>query len=261
MKKALCVLLATVMCLALFVGCDSRPEATQGTSQTQPLNPASSATRNTDPVSVVDGPFDGLSAFLDNEQFVPGLSQKAFREQVEGYRYEGASLADHVMGSNYDGVYGGGYRGVGKLFSYRNDYQTTEDELFANYSNTFYTMVPLEGLKLPYGIAFTDTVKDAFEKMSLKFDPCTEFVANEGSDTDMTLFRDDKITLTLRDMGREKSPVEYLMRFKLIYTEVYTVQRADGRTATVTREVELAFSTIDDTLYRVSMYVNEYYKR
>ena len=76
MKKMWCFLLVAVICSGLLAGCDSQPSTT-------------STIRNTEPVSVVEGPFDDLSAFLDNEQFVPGLSQTAFVNQLEKYRYSG----------------------------------------------------------------------------------------------------------------------------------------------------------------------------
>lgn len=268
MKKTWCLLFVAVICLSLLVGCGSAtaPVTSNSTATqmqenptTQPIPTTSVATKNTEPVSIVEGSFDGLSAFLDNENFVPGVSQASFLAQLEKYRYEGKTVLELCPGYHYDGPNGGGYSGRNAQLSYRNDYEVTEDQQHANYNNYFQTAVPLEGMALPYGIEFTDTVYDAFEKMNLAIDPHKDFVTDEGSDICMTLFRDSSVKLMLLDMGREKSPVEYLMRYILVYTEEYTAQRADGRTVTVTRKLELAFSMEDDTLYYVSLYVNEYF--
>ena len=269
MKKIGCLLLIAVICLGLLAGCESADAKVTSHSNTKPtqLIPITSfTTPSTETVPSVgdpnlDGPFDGLSAFLDSENFVPGVSQSDFCDQLEKYRYDGKTVLELAIGYHYDSPDGGGYAGRNNQLDYRNDYEVTEDQQHANYNNYFKTVVPLEGMSLPYGIVFTDTVYDALEKMNLTIDPHKDFVADEGSDICMTLFQNGGTKLTLLDMGREKSPVEYLMRYILVYTEEYTVQRADGRIATVTRKLELAFSMDEDTLYWVSLYVNEYFKR
>lgn len=202
-----------------------------------------------------------FSEFLDNEKFVPRMSQEEFKDQMGKYSYEGTPVLDIIAGFFYDGLQGGGFAAGGEHFGFKNDY-TAEDNV-ANYSNRIWTKVQLEGLTLPYGIDFDDSLSEVFQKMESTINPYSAFYADENSTTDMTLYSDEKAKLVFQDLKRTQVPVEYEMPYVLIYSEAYTTQLDDGRPDTVERTIKLSFSDKDgtaDTLELFEMRVAERYE-
>lgn len=247
MKKSL-LLLIVVFCLFSLIGC-STPE--QESSDKNPVN----LSPNTD-ITV-------FSQFFDSENFVPGISQGVFLEQMGKYSYEGMTVSESALGYFYDGPYGGGYKAGGELFGFHNDY-TVKDNL-VSYSNQFSTKVELDGLKLPYEIDFKDSLADVFQKMGNPINPYDDFCADKGSYTDMTLYRDDHATFIFQDMKRVAEPVDYEMPYILIYSETYPIKRADGHSAFVERKIKMSFldkdGTENDLIGFFEIIVNETYER
>ena len=243
MKKLLLFFLVIVFCISAFIGCSD--------SETVNLIPSTD--------------IDVFSQLLDIENFVPGISQGDFIEQMSRYRCGSIPITDFIAGFHYDGFTGGGYRAGGEFFGFENCYEAIDND--ANYSNQFWTKVQLNGLELPYGIDFDDSLTEVLQKIGITVDPYTAFSADENSSTDMTLYRDNDESLVFKDMKRAQEFVENEMPYVLIYTETYATKRADGRNATVERTVKLSFLDKDSTenetdiLGMVGLSVCEKYKR
>lgn len=182
-----------------------------------------------------------FSKYLDDMKFVPGLSQSNFIFLLEQFRYKNEKVTDVVMGVNYDGPYGGGWQGTAEQFEIYNDYKVSEDNTYATYSNRFCTKVPLEGMELPYGITFDDSLDAAFRKIGIGVNIDKDFVANDDSGTEMTLYSKDGISFVVQDLNRTKEPVDYELPYVLIYIEHYNIKQSNGNIITVERMVKLSF--------------------
>lgn len=246
MKKLLLFFLTMILCLSALMGCSS-PDNQESVSDIINRSPNMDTTV--------------FSHFLDNENFVHRVSQGSFIEQMEKYIHDGTPITELVEGYHYDGAYGGGYRAGGKLFGFRNEF-AVKDKV-AKYSNQFWTKVQLDGLELPYGIKLNDSLSDAFQKIGITINPYNGFSADENSYTDMTFYRDDKVTFVFKDLKRTQEPVEYEMPYVLIYSEVYNIELSDGRPATVERTIKMSFgdndAPQDDALGLVEISVDEIY--
>ncbi len=244
MKRTLLILLTTVICLSPLAGCDSKKPEEQ---------------KNVDLIPNTN--IFGFSEFLDNETFIPGVSQGDFMDHIEKYTYNGEKL--EIAGFHYDSRYGGGMGFNGSYYGGRNDYTVTDDEKYAIYSNSFYTLVELDNLDLPYGISFEDTLADAFAKIGIDKDPYEGFVSDEDEAWIMTLRDDGKTKLEFTNyklMPGESGKALY--DYELKYSETYQTVRADGREATVTRYVKMSFNDEEGNVFAmVQLYVEERYER
>ena len=248
MKKLLLLFLTMIFCLSALTGCSS-PDNKESENET--------VNRSTNMDIAV------FSQFLDRENFVPSVSQGIFIDQMGKYSHDGTPITENVAGYYYDGAYGGGYSSGGKLFGFRNDF-TAKDKV-AKYSNQLWTKVQLNGLELPYGIQLNDSLSDVFQKMEIGINPYNGFSADEDSYTDMTLYRDGKVTFIFKDLKRTQEPVEFEMPYVLVYSEVYDIELSDGRPATVERTIKMSFwdkdAPQDDVLGLVEISVTESYRR
>ena len=214
-----------------------------------------------EPINTIpDADIPAFTAWLDNEGFIPGLSQGEMIQKMETYTQNGESVANQALGLHYDDYNGGGYAAFSDNFGFRNDYQASDNKKTADYTNTFYTRVPLDGLALPCGIEFEDTLRDVLNKLSISTDPSASFTADEGSDTVMTLYRDERYTLVFKNFLLSKEPIEVDIPYELIFTENYTFTLESGRESNVTRTVKLTFTPEDKVLHEFSVEVHENYK-
>lgn len=197
-----------------------------------------------------------FSQYLNDVNFVPGLSQGSFIHQVEGYAYNDTAVTDIIAGMNYDGPSGGGWQATGDLFGFYNDYKVTDDEKYANYSNSLYSKVQLKGLPLPYNIKFGDSLDDVFEVIGIGLDQYGNFTPDKNSDTDITLYSNDTETLLFQNLKLTKEPVDYEFPFVLTYTETYNVQQDGGKSIVVHRVIKLSFDD-DANFGLVEISVNE----
>lgn len=228
MKKLFILMMAMILCLSAFCGCSS-PDKKELEKEKINRSPSMDITV--------------FAQFLDNENFVHSVSQGSFIEQMGKYSHDGTPINEIVLGYHYDGPYGGGYRAGGELFGFRNDF-TSKDKV-AKYSNQFWTKFSLDGLELPYGIEVGDSLSKAFEKIGITINPYNGFFADENSNTDMTLYRDDRVTFVFKDLKRTQEPVEFEMPYVLVYSEVYDIELSDGRPASVERTIKMSFSDKD----------------
>ena len=188
-----------------------------------------------------------LSAYLDEEGFVPGMSQSDFIAKAE------AIEGGEVEGMHYDGVQGGGWQAGGAFAYYTNDYRANDEEKYAIYSNTVTMLAESEGLKLPAGIRFSDTLADVLKKLSVEGDPLNEFSPDPGRTDVMTLYAEGNVTLRLarvNDVG---------ISLRLEFTERSVRSMDDGRVETVTRRVDFSFAGENGTLKNFIVGVTERY--
>lgn len=188
-----------------------------------------------------------LSAYLDEEGFVPGMSQSDFIAKAE------AIEGGEVEGMHYDGVQGGGWQAGGAFAYYTNDYRANDEEKIAIYSNTVTMLAESEGLKLPAGIFFSDTLADVLKKLSVEGDPVNEFSPDPGRTDVTTLYAEGNVTLRLarvNDVG---------ISLRLEFTERSVRSMDDGRVETVTRRVDFSFAGENGTLKNFFVGVTERY--
>lgn len=185
-----------------------------------------------------------LSAYLDEEGFVPGMSQAEFiakAEEIEG---------GEVEGMHYDGVQGGGWQAGGTFAYYTNDYRADEEQKYAVYSNAVTMLAESEGLKLPAGIRFSDTLADVLKKLAVEGDPVNEFSPDPGETDVTTLYAEGNVTLRLARVGIS-------LRLEFIERSARTMD--DGRIDTVTRRVRFSFADENGTLKNYFIIVTERY--
>ena len=189
-----------------------------------------------------------LSAYLDKEGFVAGMSQQSFVEKVETIEGEKVGVLQ------WDGVNGGGCEINSTNGSYSNGYVAKEDEGEAVYYNTISVKAKLKGLKLPAGIRFSDTMSKVLKKLSVEGDPVGEFTPDPGKTDEMTLYAEGNVTLKLTD--RRLTPTEteetepgtvacsWDVPYPLVlrFSEVTSRPLDYDRTETVTRTVSFAFA-------------------
>lgn len=218
MKKRMITGLALVLCFCMLAGCKA-PDA----------------------VST-----DGFIEFLDNENFVPEVGQGDFIDQIGKYRYEGTPLSEHLSGGYfYDGA-NSGYHCLGKDFGIKNDFHVDDGQDVATYTNWFYTCIPLEGLQLPYGIDFTDTLDTALSKLGISKSAAqlTE---------EVRLWQDG-----YQEIKWQKGADEAYSG-TLLFTQEYGIAKSDGRPCKVVRTVAFSFLLSTDHLGRVGLSVVESY--
>ncbi len=199
-----------------------------------------------------------FSKYLDAVNFVAGLSQADFMSQLEKYSYNGKVVTDIAKGFRYDGRYGGGLEIENELFGFYNDYKVTEDEKYANYTNSLRTKVQLKGLDLPYGIKLGSSIKDVFKNIGIESAPHSDFTPDKNSDTDMTLYNDGNSSLVFQNLKRAKEPADYELPYVLSYTETYGVQQHGVKATTVERKIKLSFDeSASNALGQVEISVTE----
>lgn len=198
-----------------------------------------------------------FAKYLDDVNFVSGLDQGDFIAQVGKYRYDQKAVTEIVGGLHWDGNLSSGWRAVGASFGFVNDFTVTEDREYANHSNSLYTSVPLDGLELPFGIYFDDTITTALQKLEIDMDLQSGFVWDEDNVGTMILYRDDRSSLQLTNNTRLKTSSMLHYDYVLAYTENYQSTLEDGRETSVTRHVILSFSGDHNKLGLLEISVND----
>lgn len=254
MKKRVIAVICIILMAAIsvnLIGCDL------GSSKKSGKKRSDGGKEGGDDPVLNEEAINAFHDFLDAAHFVEGMSQSEFINQMSRYRYEGSSINEIIEGMHYDGPYGGGYQASCDGFGYSNDYIASEDGTFANYKNSLSTRVQLEGLTLPNGINFSDSLGAVMQKLGTPFDIKKDFRADYDDASSMTLYNVGgvslKITNCLLGAGESGKP---LYDYELTYLEEYSVTRADGRLAVVTRCARLSF-TDENKLGQVNISVNE----
>ena len=182
-----------------------------------------------------------LSDYFMKENFVPGLSQGQFLSMIESFSYNDKSLMDILSINHYDGPNGGGCFGGDDLFYISNDYNTSD--ITRTCTNYFKTTVSLDGLDLPFGITFNDTLDTALEKLMIDFDVQSDFSADDPNAGIMTLYKDESSYLKFVNhlfVPSNNGPPAY--NYTLQYSETYKYLNGNGTEVTVKRTVTMDFA-------------------
>ena len=242
MKKLLVFLICMTLCLSILSGCNTKKPPEEEAS-----------------VSLEEG-MAGLAQFFKDENFVPGLSQSDLKKQMEKYSYEGEKITELLPGEHGDGLFGGGYSAIGSLFGFVNNYSRSKDAPEANYENSFYSLVPLDGLTMPLEISFGDSLTTVCEKTGLSEDWREGLVPGEKK----TLYENGQITVTLlhNEQITESSYVLYDSNYSYIlkYDKTYESTRVNGSPVTVTETVKFGFVGEGEPLVYFYVSVNENYE-
>lgn len=198
-----------------------------------------------------------FSHALDRNGFLPEEADYNFWNLLAYCSYEGETLERYIVGrvSNDDND--------------NDDYSThiKSNDIFDGNSShwsasefnnekyhvylTFYRLI--EGLAMPYDIAFGDSIDGVLEKLSCSKEP---WVAGENAWT-MTLSQTKEegceSTLVLIDYAR--MPDSIARDLALVFTETYQATYTDGQIFDVTRSVRLGFS--DDGVMAITFSITE----
>ena len=208
----------------------------------------------------------GFSEYIDSENFVPGINQGDFIEQMGKYKYNGEAITDIIGGFHYDGLSGGGYRTSGGLFGFKNDYTAESGSKYAVYKNEFHTSVALDGLTLPNEISFEDTLVDIFEKLGIEYNDFVPDGQTQGEASaygEMTLYTDEASSLKIKRLPKKDSEhsQEKHYEYVLSYTEIYQGEFRDGKKEIITRSISFSFENEESQLGIFSISVAEKYER
>ncbi len=189
-----------------------------------------------------------FSQYLDKLGMVHGVSQSSFINRFRQYKYDGNSIVDIATWCYYDGIDGGGSELQGEVFSLKNDYKQSEDNV-VTYTNSFRALAPLEGLEMPYGISFGQSVNELLQKMGAEVDLNENFIKK-------TLYSDSSTSLQI--IRRDQTYGGY--NLEINYTSSYEALRSDGITSAVTRNLTLLFEEQGSSLCSLSANVIEEYR-
>ena len=211
----------------------------------------------------------GFSEYIDSENFVPGINQGDFLEQMGKYKYNGEAITDIIGGLHYDGLSGGGYMASGGLFGFKNDYTAEPGSKYAVYKNEFHTFVALDGLTLPNEISFEDTLVVVFEKLGIEKHPYNDFVPDgqtQGEASaygEMTLYTDEASSLKIKRLPKKDSEHSQVKHYEYVlsYTEIYQGEFMDGKKEIITRSISFSFENEESQLGIFSISVAEKYER
>lgn len=237
MKKLVVILSCFALCLSVFSSCNTKE-----------------LPKEEFPVSVEETMAE-LAQFFVEENFVPGLSEWDMRSAIDQYSYQGKKISESVSGyySCGDGV--ACLDANGDLFGYSNRYIRSQDTNVVDYTNLFYSKVPLDGLTLPLEIAFGDSLETVCKKMGLSEDCREGLVSGEKK----SLYQNGQVTVTLLydEAAKESSSV---YSYVLEYQKVYESTRASGTPVTVTETMKFSFEGEGDPLAYFYVEVYENYK-
>lgn len=192
----------------------------------------------------------GFLECLDRENFKKDVTQTAFLDQVDKYSYRGRKVTDLALPAYFDGVHGGGIMGWGDFLGIHNEYYADDEKI--TYTNEIDTLVPLDGLVLPYDIKFDDSIQTVFKKIGIKEDLDKAFEPNQTSVTEKTLFENKTEALILiKHNTYTESDNKY--SYSLKYTETESAIEGERDEITV-RSVEMSFSR-NNALSRFKMSV------
>ena len=208
----------------------------------------------------------GFSEYIDSENFVPGINQGDFLEQMEKYKYNGEAITDIIGGFHYDGLSGGGYMTSGGLFGFKNDYTAESGSKYAVYKNEFHTSVALDGLTLPNEISFEDTLVVVFEKLGIEYNDFVPDGQTQGEASaygEMTLYTDEASSLKIKRLPKKDSEhsQEKHYEYVLSYTEIYQGEFRNGKKEIITRSISFSFESEESQLGIFSISVAEKYER
>lgn len=188
--------------------------------------------------------------FLDKEGFVSGLTQqKLILEIVPKYKYKGKTIDKLTSSHNWDDKSGGGWTAGDERFGFSNSY------VDGTYSNRFYTTLPLDGLVIPFGIKFGDSIAKTLSKIGIDFDPA-DFVPDSDNPWEMTLISENETAVIYSDMREGvyyKADSDY--PYCIYFVESTSEKAENGNVKTVDRCIYFSFD--DKGLMKFEIWVTE----
>ena len=191
--------------------------------------------------------------YLDLEGYVYNMGESKFLKIVDKFSLDGKKLTDIEPVNSYssDTEYGficNASHLVGdKGFYISAKCETLEDDSTKE-TYIFRVNCPLEGISLPCGINFEDTIESALKKLGTDLDIDKDFVPDEGFedyteeyDTTMTLFKNETSHLILNDFNRTRTPAEYAYPYVISFTEEYEVNDEKFGNKNIKRSIGLYF--------------------
>ena len=78
------------------------------------------------------------------------------------------------------------------------------------------------GIDLPFGINNKTSIEDMLQRLGADTYYYEGFVPDKFSETEMTLYSDDKSSIVYIDLNRTSAPVDYMTPYRIVFTEEYT---------------------------------------
>ena len=198
-------------------------------------------------IEISDDVAKRFSDYLDSVGMCEGLSQYELKKKMKQCSYNGTSVSEMVVMLYYDSQVGGGLDATGELVSYYNDYRETEDG-YANYSNRIDIKVQLDGLDMPNGVMFGDSVEDTLNKCGISLSIESDAVSGKEN---ITLYSDENTVVQL-DLQHANLEYGYSLKYESSFKSAY-------RDGNVTRYIIMCFDK-DNKLASLSMSVKQKYK-
>ena len=198
-------------------------------------------------IEISDDVAKRFSDYLDSVGMCEGLSQYELNKKMKQCSYNGTSVSEMVVMLYYDSQVGGGLDATGELVSYYNDYRETEDG-YANYSNRIDIKVQLDGLDMPNGVMFGDSIEDTLNKCGISLSIESDAVSGKEN---ITLYSDENAVVQL-DLQHANLEYGYSLKYESSFKSAY-------RDGNVTRYIIMCFDK-DNKLASLSMSVKQNYK-
>lgn len=157
---------------------------------------------------------DALSDSLDQNGFSGLLSQSEFFALTERFTHDGKTMHE-LMEFDFDTSYGKGKTNIDDTLTVKYETVPEANSKYVKTYQSFLTKKALDGLTLPEGLTFGDSLKTALDKLLGDGDANEPFEANGEYDYEMILAEGDGKTLIYIDptADDEVKGFNYQLRF------------------------------------------------
>lgn len=147
----------------------------------------------------------------------------------------------------------------GSLFSFSETFKTYADGTLIS-STDFFITEYVSGLEFPFNITFDDSLDSALNKI-IVIDISKDFKANEGSDTDMTLYSAGNKSIIYRDHNKNTQiPDSTEASFEIIYINNYKYTNKNGIEQNRSEKISFLFDNHDKFLIKIQAEVEDRHK-
>ena len=187
-------------------------------------------------------------ALLDPQTFSHALDRNGFLSGETRYNFDlllyycsnENKILSRYIGKTFSDEYGYTVSvETNDIFSGSNTYHAAGERNNEQYDMTLTFYCPVEGLTIPYGLSFGDTLDSVLKTVSCSADP---WVVGENAWT-MLLSRkkEDGVESTLKLIDYSRMPDSTSRDLAIVFTEICQATHKDGQTFDVTRSVRLGF--------------------
>ena len=254
MKKNVMTILLLTVCLFLLAGCSAIEETTVETvaesateTTVETTATAETTAENVDKTTVEANKLTVSPTF--SEALVQngfGLSSSDVETCLDTWTYHGKALSSYAEVMCGDSYFGGTtiYYAEG-IYSWTIDYQENVDSSLADCTNSFYFTKPIDGVVMPYGIGFDNTLAELLHLLDVQ--------ADLSSDQEQVLEHvlipdyESKLVLTTQNT----------LSFAEYYESVYPQSDGSGLHVLVTRSVILRFDSETNKLNSLIFKIEE----